>query len=292
MSVRGLGRWWTWMSTSRRCTYTPERRKLRHCPWARNRNSAKRLHRKTRAGEARSKQGKGTCLKSSVGLPVTVAAANRSARGAAFPQCRIHSPDRHWRKRRKKKQPQRPQLSRGPLSRRTRTDPLMQIRVSQWNQVRERTELPATAIAIPETNRDVANTTGGRGEIFGGAAPFDGVYIALSDLLSLEEETAAREFITSAGGISVRETAAAAAYVVCPAAPTPEERRKLSGVSEAESARRGRATGWKCALSKVAWSLLLESLDGRILRIARCPVTLPCLPCRICASAPLCTTRT
>ena len=192
-------------------------------------------------GEKRgSKQGKGTsCLKSSAGLPVTVAAAEPQRQRSSLPA--VPNPLTRQalaKEAEEEAAAEAAAVARSALEKDQNRPPNADTGFSMEPGAGTGTELPATAIAIPETNRDVANTTGGRGEIFGGAAPFDGVYIALSDLLSVEEETAAREFITSAGGISVRETAAAAAYVVCPAAPTPEERRKLSGVSEAESARR------------------------------------------------------
>lgn len=128
------------------------------------------------------------------------------------------------------------------------------------------TELPATAFAIPETHpffgRGHALEGGDEGGLGGGEVPpFDGVRIALSPLLSREEEDAARDCIASGGGIAVtipntagggaasaggggghrgshQSTAAtSAAYIVCPAAPTPQERRTLDAAPEAERRR-------------------------------------------------------
>ena len=106
------------------------------------------------------------------------------------------------------------------------------------------TELPATAVAIPETNAGAVPVEGGD-EGGGDSLPFDGVRVALSSLLSKEEEDAAREFIAAGGGIAVSapppgswgRTSSAAAYVVCPAAPTAEERRSLAAAPEAERRR-------------------------------------------------------
>ena len=93
------------------------------------------------------------------------------------------------------------------------------------------TELPATAFAVPET---AAAYTAEGGDKDGGCASatvFAGMKIALSPLLSREEEDAAREFVAAGSGVCVSSAQSSAydnaTYVVCPAAPTAEERRGL-----------------------------------------------------------------
>lgn len=100
------------------------------------------------------------------------------------------------------------------------------------------TELPATAVAIPET-RAHALEGGDEGGFGGGEhAAFDGVQIALSPLLSKDEEDAAREFIAAGAGIAVTgRNIPFAAYVVCPSAPTPAEQRQLRAAPEADRRR-------------------------------------------------------
>jgi topoisomerase (DNA) II binding protein 1 len=118
------------------------------------------------------------------------------------------------------------------------------------------TELPATAFAVPETANGVPSRHGiagmcafaEGGDEGGGnsaaAAVFRGARIALSPLLSREEEDAAREFISAGSGIAVAVldpkrgfAPVSAKYVVCPAAPTAEERRALLAVPAAERAK-------------------------------------------------------
>ena len=111
------------------------------------------------------------------------------------------------------------------------------------------TELPATAFAVPETA--AAGLCAEGGDEGGGqstaAAVFRGARVALSPLLSREEEDAAREFISAGSGVAVACSTragagsgvapASAKYVVCPAAPTAEERRALLAAPAPERAK-------------------------------------------------------
>ena len=113
------------------------------------------------------------------------------------------------------------------------------------------TELPATAIAIPETRAAAKDDGEGEGE-GGSGGPFEGMSIGLSRLLSKEEDDAARDFIAHGGGIAVTmptesdgrwaSSASSTSYVVCPAAPTAEERKVLNAAPE--SARKHVTCHW------------------------------------------------
>ena len=102
------------------------------------------------------------------------------------------------------------------------------------------TELPVTAFAVPET--EIAGRYPREGGDEGGgsasAAVFLGMKVALSPLLSREEEDAGREFVAAGSGVCVSATQTSAyqsaQYVVCPAAPTAEERRGLCSARGAE----------------------------------------------------------
>ena len=113
------------------------------------------------------------------------------------------------------------------------------------------TELPATAFAVPETAAAGLCAFAEGGDEGGGpstaAAVFRGERVALSPLLSREEEDAAREFISAGSGVAVACSTragagsgvapASAKYVVCPAAPTAEERRALLAAPAPERAK-------------------------------------------------------
>ena len=113
------------------------------------------------------------------------------------------------------------------------------------------TELPATAFAVPETAAAGLCAFAEGGDEGGGqstaAAVFRGARVALSPLLSREEEDAAREFISAGSGVAVACSTragagsgvapASAKYVVCPAAPTAEERRALLAAPAPERAK-------------------------------------------------------
>lgn len=113
------------------------------------------------------------------------------------------------------------------------------------------TELPATAIAIPETRAAAKDDGEGEGE-GGSGGPFEGMSIGLSRLLSKEEDDAARDFIAHGGGIAVTmptesdgrwaSSASSTSYVVCPAAPTAEERKVLNAAPD--SARKHVTCHW------------------------------------------------
>ena len=92
------------------------------------------------------------------------------------------------------------------------------------------TELPATAVAIQETNG-----LGVDGDDY--STVFKGMRITLSPLLSREEEEAASEIVTRGSGIVTKKKAASSAYIVCPAAPTREERAILNSAPESERRR-------------------------------------------------------
>ena len=66
---------------------------------------------------------------------------------------------------------------------------------------------------------------------------FKGMRITLSPLLSREEEDAASEIVTRGSGIVTKKKAASSAYIVCPAAPTREERAILNSAPESERRR-------------------------------------------------------
>ena len=95
------------------------------------------------------------------------------------------------------------------------------------------TELPATAVAILETNEFGAGA--GDGEDY--STVFRGMRIALSPLLSKEEEEAASDLVSRGSGTPTKKKTASSAYIVCPAAPTREERAILNSAPESERKR-------------------------------------------------------
>ena len=146
------------------------------------------------------------------------------------------------------------------------------------------TDLPATAVAIQETN-------GLRVDGDDYSTVFKGMRITLSPLLSREEEEAASEIVTRGSGIVTKKKAASSAYIVCPAAPTREERAILNSAPESRGGGTSPATGWRYPASS-DMSFLSTVTAAATPPVDRCPATRRSTPCMDSGSAPPSMTRT
>ena len=120
------------------------------------------------------------------------------------------------------------------------------------------TELPATAVAILETNEFGAGA--GDGEDY--STVFRGMRIVLSPLLSKEEEEAASDLVSRGSGTATKKKTASSAYIVCPAAPTREERAILNSAPESER-KRHVTCHWLEISCELGYVVPLDSNRGR-----------------------------
>ena len=217
-----LGRWWTWMSTSRRCTATGEASAPPRPLGSEPKLSQEAASQDPRGEKRGSKQGKGTlCLKSSAGLPVTVAAAEPQRQRSSLPA--VPNPLTRQalaKEAEEEAAAEAAAVARSALEKDQNRPPNADTGFSMEPGAGTGTELPATAIAMPEPNRDVATRPEAAARYLAGLLLRWCIY-RLSVCCLWKKRR--RQFI-SAGGICA-ETAAAMAYVVC------QRLQRLSGGS-------------------------------------------------------------